>query len=324
MDVAKYIGLFLLKNNFVYIHGLGNLELRKKPATYEGDALKPPTYDVQLTPSGSIDDNLANFIANNEQISISKASNALREFSIQAKADLQAGKDVEIPAIGKFTETNGKISFVTNPAFNYTPPSLPVIKVATRQSEPVFGSGFNHPQQRPAPQPVYPNMPPQPEPYPEESRSSINWLRVGIAAGVLILLLVAVYFIISYMSGSNATKEKPLVLPPPSEEEQTVAPVAEDTSGATSVNDPNAGISLSFDVKLHGYQAANVAGAIRRMKELKMKGYTSVMMEPTEDSSMFLLLLPVEGISPADTAALIDSLRQNVNNSNILTIYRYR
>ena len=78
MDVAKYIGLFLLKNNFVYIHGLGNLELRKRPASFNGEALQGSTYEVVMTPMGSIDDNLANFIATNEQISISKASNAHR------------------------------------------------------------------------------------------------------------------------------------------------------------------------------------------------------------------------------------------------------
>src|SRR6185437_14180538 len=102
MDVAKYIGLFLLKNHFCYIHGLGNLELHKKSASYDGTALQAPSYEVVVTPAGSIDDNLANFIATNEQTSISKASNALRDFSIQARADLQAGKEVLIPHIGKF------------------------------------------------------------------------------------------------------------------------------------------------------------------------------------------------------------------------------
>lgn len=78
MDVAKYIGTFLLKNQFCYIHGLGNLELRRKPASFDGEALQGPQYTVVLTSGGSIDDNLAAFIANGEQTSISKAASTLR------------------------------------------------------------------------------------------------------------------------------------------------------------------------------------------------------------------------------------------------------
>ena len=111
MDIAKYIGLFLLKNHFCYVHGLGNLELHKKSATHDGKSLQSPSYDVVVTPGGSIDDNLANFIAVNEQISISKAANALRDYSIQARKDMTAGKEVLLPNIGKFVEVNGKVQF---------------------------------------------------------------------------------------------------------------------------------------------------------------------------------------------------------------------
>src|SRR5437868_742607 len=124
MDIAKYIGLFLMKNNFCYLHGLGNLELKKKPASYEGDALHAPECDVILTSGGSIDDSLANYIATREQTSISKASNALREFSIATRAELAAGKEVEIPAVGKFTEQNGVVQFIANPHLKHIPPPV--------------------------------------------------------------------------------------------------------------------------------------------------------------------------------------------------------
>src|SRR5206468_4273535 len=84
--------------------------------------------------TGSIDDNLANFIATNEQISISKAANALREFSTTSRTDLHAGKDVVIPSLGKFTEQNGKIQFITDPHLQFTPPSIPTVKT-TRTEE---------------------------------------------------------------------------------------------------------------------------------------------------------------------------------------------
>src|SRR4051812_28989915 len=128
MDIAKYIGLFLLKNQFCYVHGLGNLELKKVPAAHDNKSVNAPAYDVIVSPAGSIDDNLANFIATNEQISISKAANALREFSIEARKDMAGGKEVPIPNIGKFIEEHGKVKFVTDANFKYTPASIPVIK----------------------------------------------------------------------------------------------------------------------------------------------------------------------------------------------------
>ena len=128
MDIAKYIGLFLLKNHYCYIHGLGNMELVKRPATHDGKALQPPSYEVQVTPGGSIDDNLANFIATNEQISISKAANTLREYSIQARKDMAEGKEVPIPHIGHFIEGGGRVKFVTDANFRYTPAGIPTIK----------------------------------------------------------------------------------------------------------------------------------------------------------------------------------------------------
>src|ERR1700761_3899449 len=117
MDIAKYVGLFLLKNHFCYVHGLGNMELRKRTANYDGTALQAPSYDVVVTPGGSIDDNLANFIATIEQVSISKAANELREFSAQTKKDIADGKEVAIPGIGKFVEEKGKVKFITDANF---------------------------------------------------------------------------------------------------------------------------------------------------------------------------------------------------------------
>lgn len=134
MDIAKYIGLFLLKSNFCYIPGLGNLELKKRTATYDGQALQAPVYEVVLTPGGSIDDSLANFIATNEKISIASASNAIRNFVTQTKVELQAGNSVPIPSLGAFVEINGRIQFVTDPAFKYTPPAIPTVKHATRST----------------------------------------------------------------------------------------------------------------------------------------------------------------------------------------------
>src|SRR5690606_10255444 len=148
-DVAKYIGLFLLKNKFAYVHGLGNLEIKKKPAAYEGEALTGSVYEIELTPMGSIDDNLANFIATNEQISISKASNALRDFSTEAREKLEQGETVSIPSIGIFAEENGKIVFITDPHFQFNPTPIPSIRVARKKDETVYTTNADIPPVKP-------------------------------------------------------------------------------------------------------------------------------------------------------------------------------
>jgi hypothetical protein len=128
MDIAKYIGLFLLKNNFCYVPGIGNIEIKKKPALHDGQNLHAPAYEIMVTPGGSIDDTLANFIATNEKISIASASNAVRSFVTETKAALHEGKQITLPSLGHFVEENGKMQFVTDPAFRFTPTPTPTVK----------------------------------------------------------------------------------------------------------------------------------------------------------------------------------------------------
>lgn len=170
MEIDKYIGQFILKNNFCYIHGLGNLELVKRPAVHDGKALQAPTYEVVVTAGGSIDDSFANFIATHEQISISKAANALREYSMQARKDMAAGKEVPIPGIGKFTEENGRVRFTTDANFRFTPAGMPTLKNSKQLEDQ---------KQNPVHKPSYP---------PPASANSVNWTMV-IIVGVLLVIL---------------------------------------------------------------------------------------------------------------------------------------
>src|SRR5690606_4551128 len=111
-NVARYIGLFLLKNEQCYVHGLGTLQLLRKASSYDGQSLQPYWYEVTISAGGNVDESLANFIANNEQISISKASNSLSEFSTDTQTRLKAGEDVELPQLGKFTWEDGRVAFI--------------------------------------------------------------------------------------------------------------------------------------------------------------------------------------------------------------------
>ncbi len=233
MDIAKYIGLFLLKNHFCYVHGLGNMELHKSPATYDGKALQAPSYHVKVTPGGSIDDNLANFIAVNEQISISKAANALREFSIQARKDMASGKEVVIPNIGKFNEENGKISFVTDANFQYTPAGIPTIKNSKQLEEQ---------NSKPAHTPSFP---------PPQKADSINWSMIILILVLLIIVGGGGYGIYYYMYRTR-TATAPVVIPaidtvkPAPVVVPTVTPVI-DTTHKDSVTVPPTSIDPAKD-----------------------------------------------------------------------------
>lgn len=310
MDIAKYIGLFLLKNNVVYVHGLGNLELKKKPAVYNGEVLEPGTYEVVMTPLGSIDDNLANFIATNEQVSISKASNELREFSAAARADIQNGKKVEIPSIGHFAEERGKTIFIVSPEFQYTPPPLPSIKISRKLDEttfqntaglPVSGTGYtgadassdhsNH-------------------------TGSISWMKLSIWIIAAVLLVVLVYIGIQSLRQKNLRQEAVPVMP--LQELPGTVPAASDTLAAAEhlEDEPitDSTTQIDFDVIINTYPEYNKAKS--RTDRLSSFGNT-VELVAEEDSSAFYVVMPISGVPVYDTARILDSLRRTFNPSGV-------
>ena len=321
MDVAKYIGLFLLKNNFCYIHGLGNLELKKKPASYNGDVLLPPSYDVVLSPAGSIDDNLANFVATNEQISISKAANALRDFSTQARADLNAGKDVVIPAIGRFYDEEGKIKFEADPNLKYTPPAIPTIKRA------------RHLEQQPA-QPVTSATAPTPVPpvaaantrsyvpvhtpveedEEDDAPAGLNWPRIILAAIVLLALVAIITFAYKKYNTSDDTLQPVL---PTKDNTQQVTPAVTDTAAAattsTEGNMSMQGGLLHFKAIIDSYNSLRKAE--KRVQQMRSYGHTVDMI--VEDSATFYVVMPIS-CPPADTTRVLDSLGVLFNPGNVV------
>ncbi|RYD56282.1 MAG: hypothetical protein EOP56_13190 [Sphingobacteriales bacterium] len=315
MDVAKYIGLFLLKNNFCYIHGLGNLELRKKSASYDGQALQAPTYEVVVSSAGSIDDNLANFIATAEQISISKASNALRDFSTQSRAALAEGKDVIIPAVGKFVEHNGKIAFVTDPHMQYTPPSVPVIKSATRstvtpkETSTVSSTTYNY------------------QPDDEAKSGSINWGKIIIVIVLAILVIAAIIFGMNYMQPKPAEPAEPEPIDTVQQVQQV--PVTADTTmqlADTLATAPDAtatgtiqqnGSMLQFSVVLKTY--TDSAKAAKRTTQLNSYG-NKVSMVPAGNGS-YHVVMPVSAMA-ADTTRVLDSLKRTFNPSEGVRVLR--
>lgn len=294
MDIAKYIGLYLLKNNFCYLHGLGNLEIRRKPASYEGDALHAPEYEVTLTPGGSIDDALANFIATHEQTSISKAANALRDFSVATRAELAAGKEVEIPGIGKFVEHSGVIRFIGSAQLQHLPPPVPVIRMAKRTEE----------------------LPDFRREQPEGQRGSeVAWGKVTLLAVLAVVVIVAGIF--AWRHFSNQPAEPAAVqdtvhaepMPP-----SVAAPVPVDTvhRADTSVASVPATRAGEYTVVLNSYTTRGAAE--RRASFLSRNGNQVETL--ARDSSNFLVVMRMPA-SVADTTRMLDSLRRFFNPKGV-------
>ncbi len=201
MDIAKYLGLFLLENEHCYLHGIGNLEVMKLPATYDKDSgkLNPSIYKIVFSKtSGSIDDAFANYIANNERVSISHAANHLKTFFEQTRTELKEGGEVDIPGIGKFfTDANGEIDFAVNPNLEIKGKQIPFFKISEsaekRQGASIKNVFENTEIKEPKADEDIVIKPPQ-----------VNWAKILTLALVIVLILgAALYFILN----SNAHSE---------------------------------------------------------------------------------------------------------------------
>lgn len=296
MDISKYIGLFLLKNQFCYVHGLGNMELLKRPALHDGKELLAPYYEVVVTMGGSIDDNLANFIATNEQISISKAANALREYSINARRDMASGKEVPIPNIGRFIEEKGRVKFITDENFRYTPAGIPTIKNSKQLEEQ---------NSKPAHKPSYPTP---------HKADSVNWSMVILATILLLIIGGGIYGIYHYTRKDKVVNEVPPVVP--DTVKQAPAPVVPDTSQAhkdtTVAAAPPAptvmdSLAVSpFKMIIGDYHTR--PRAEKRQQNLKLNGYKNTELV-ARDSANFLIIASIN-CRAKDTTHVIDSLHR--------------
>ncbi|MBX9448223.1 MAG: HU family DNA-binding protein [Taibaiella sp.] len=129
---------FFTRSEYVYLPGLGNLEIRKAPSTYSSEfgMISPSKAEILFKPTiGVIDDSFANFVANNERVSIASAANAISDFGKRVKAEIAEGSRVEIPGIGHFYNNNGQVGFEVSPNYEYVPKSIPVFKNVSDSEE---------------------------------------------------------------------------------------------------------------------------------------------------------------------------------------------
>ena len=286
MDIAKYIGLFLLKNQFCYVHGLGNLELVKRPSAYDGKTLQSPSFEVLVTPGGSIDDNLANFIAVNEQISISKAANALRDFSMNSRKELAAGHEVSIPNIGKFIEEAGIIKFVTDNNFRFTPAGIPTIKNSKQLED--QNAKLAH----------KPSFPPPPK------ADSVNWTMVIIVVVLLIILGgggFGVYYYMHHKNNQPAAKDTTLKSLPAGD---TAHPPTDTSMVVSTATGEDTMRIISYKIVIGDYYSKDRAE--KRLRNLQINGNHVELVQ--SDSTSYLIISNVSCRS-VEVSRVMDSMQ---------------
>lgn len=331
MDVAKYIGLFLLKNNKCYVHGLGTFEIKRKPAKYDGESLQASNHEIILTTSGNVDESLSNFIATNEQISISKATKSLKDFSEHVKATVKEGGEVAIPALGKIAEENEKLYFITAPQLLFTAPAIKAPKgaPAIKADAP---AATTHQEQTP-PQEAYA---PQYEDLDEGGRK-LNWGRIIITLLVLALLAAGAYYVWkNYLNKDNhntniAPPEIPQSLPA-----DTSSNTVQDIIDTTAINsDIDSNDSITVDTTAADQPAEEVVAptnkkmvkmrvvlntydtkerAHKRFRQLTSYGNKVEIIE--DDTNYFHVAMPISAPA-ADTAYILDSLSRYFNPDGV-------
>lgn len=305
MDIANYVGLFLLKNEYCFMPGIGSLQVEKRPSVYDKETQKmtPPVYEVKYRQAGgSIDDSFANFIANNERISIAHAANHLKDFCARARMDLREGREVVIPGIGRFTGgASESIHFVTDPQLQIEGKAIPFFRnspAVAQKKEEAISNIIERTTIRE----------PKADEEIEYKAPSVNWGKIIALIVILLAVVGGVIYLFVYM---NKNKENKAEKAPPVQQEavtpaDTAAPPATTAAQpATTAATPAA--DGTYKVALQQYAARDKAES--RVAKLKSYGNNVEVYAP--DSSSFYVVMPVSGIT--DTTRLIDSLKRQFN-----------
>lgn len=288
MDIASYIGQFLLRNKYCYLHGIGSLKLNKVSSKESGSY----SYNVQLLPGGSIDDLFANFVATSEQVSISKAANAIREYNTEIRTVLDAHQKVVIPTIGYLTKIDTQYSFVTDDNFTYQPTVNPALKFVnakpikeTTTSEEIVTVASTKP--------------------------IVNWSKIIIFISLLIVVGIAIYFIATQSKNISATQEEPIVHTPP----EIIAPVIDTPAVIVDTAIATVGAEYKFLIKTY----ATLGAAVKRYHQLL--SYGNKVGLQTSDSTSYQLYVSL-AVPAIDTNKVKDSIRVIFNPKGTITIIK--
>ncbi len=298
MDIAKYVGLFLLKSEYCFLPGIGGLQVVKKPAAYNRDTqqISAPSYELVYDQRiGAIDDAFANFIANNERISIVHAANYLKDFCAMAKKDIREGRAVEIPGIGRFMPgPNETIEFVQDPHLHIEGRQIPYFKnspvVEQKREEPITNIIERTTIKEPKADEEIEYKPP-----------TVNWGKILLLSCIAIAVVVGGIFLFNYLGKSSDSEES---LPETEEVSTTLGPeerVADDVTTPAVAEAPAAD---RYKVAIGTYNTREKAAA--RVAKLQSYGNQTVELVAI-DSSTYYVAIGIQG-AIADSLRVVDSL----------------
>ena len=283
-DISHYVSQFLLRNKYCYLHGIGSLKL---VTVFDKDA-NTTNYQVQLLPGGSIDDLFANFVATSEQVSISKAANAIREYNTEIRSQLDENQNVIIPSIGYFTKLDKHIIFVTDNNFSYQPSENASLKYANNRSiaetKQIVEETTFVPQ-----------------------KAIVNWSKIILFIALLIVVGIAFYFIATQSKNISATQDEPIA----NTTTEIVAPALD-----TAVVQPDTLITnteYKFLIKTY----STLGAAVKRYQQLL--SYGNKVGLQTSDSISYQLYISMPA-SELDTTQAKDSLRVIFNPKGAISI----
>lgn len=322
MDIANYVGLFLLKNEYCFLPGIGSLMVQKRPAVYnkETKEMSAPAYDIiYRLEGGSIDDSFANFIATNERISIAHAANHLKDWCASAKADLREGKSVAIPGVGSLQPHNNAIQFVKDPSLQITGKAIPYFKnsdAVTAKKEEAISNIIERTNIRE----------PKANEAIEYKAPSVNWGKIGVLIGIFVILVAGGIYVFMTFNKNNHNEEVPVadtpvqeaVPPAVSTPDTTVQNIPADTTPAMAAAPANADGTIQYKVALNSYPTRD--GAEKRVAKLKSYGHPEVELL-AKDSNSYFVVIPVSSLA-SDTTRVVDSLRRLYNPKGTLPIIR--
>ena len=325
MDIAKYIGLFLEKNRYCYLPNLGEFNVTKRPARYTDGQMMAPEFDVAFKFSGGlIDDAFANFVANNERISIASAANAIKDFSVATRQALSEGNTVVIPGFGKLVGSGSKYEFVADPNIQVQPQGIPIFKINTAATRSTVGeqtiAELHEKMQlkEPTAEDEIVIKPP-----------SINWSKIIILLLIVVAVLGGISALIWYFSNTN--KDEIIEATSPSQDQMGAQSVVDAAnvdsvmSSADSLSGTNPNVANTPPVAsaqsgtAYGiYSYTDRAVAEKKQKQLSGFGHNVAMREV--GGNYVITIVPPHTIT--DTAAAKDSLRRFFNPKGTVQIFK--
>ena len=308
MDINKYIGKFLLKNKYCSLPGLGVFDLKKEgaQANASSETISAPVYKITFTPVGSIDDTFASFIATAENVSISNASNNIKEYCKNVKEELSKSGKYDIEFLGRFSLSNNKIIFHQSDDLDMGVEPAPLAPLVEKLKAP----------ETPANKPDY-SYPPA------RTQRDIPILKIAVPIVLVVLLAVGAYFGYDYYQKNNDVTPVEATIPEPATVQvdtlaTTIVPDslhrADSTNAATDTAMQSASNSAAqttpqaasfYKVAILSFE--NEAGA--NGKATKLKKYGNDASVVSNNGRFFVVI----NASSNDTTKLVDSLRRFFN-----------